>query len=371
MPGEPVTGSGSPAESAGAISPPIPEQGSTGPSVRDEDLAKTDERTDLEAVPPTPSEELVPVVTGGVQKDTVPVPPDEYTDEKGLHLPEKEPLPARTGARARKPARKKKKASPAPAKTTAQPESLPGYAYPVLSDLDDRGDVWPEEPARLPVDTLVQADVPGMSPPGRGEQVGLPDRVVFPVLSPAIPDMIPETLPVVQAPAGQPPAPPAEKIPVRVLAAIAIMLLIIIGAAAIILFSPAGNPIEPGHPVITPTLTPLPVTTIIPQAAIPAEGVWVEVSYNGTYLGEYGNPGGFREVRVTGEQFYPIKDSNGLVQATFRKLDYSGDILSVKVYNNGRMVTQVTRSAPGGTIALLVNSTTGKAPFVPVTATGG
>ncbi len=373
MPGEPVTGSGSPAESAGAISPPIPGQASTGPSVRDEDLAKTDERTDLAAVPPTPSEELVPVVTGGVQKDTVPVPPDEYTDEKGLHLPEKEPLPARTGARARKPARKKKKASPAPAKTTAQPESSPGYAYPALSDLDDRGEVWPEEPARLPVDTLVQADVPGMSPPGRGEQVGLPDRVVFPVLSPAIPDMIPETPPVVQAPAGKPPAPPAEKIPVRVLAAIAIMLLIIIGAAAIILFSPAGNPIEPGHPVITPTLTPLPVTTIIPQAAIPAEGVWVKVTYNGTFIGSYGNPGpaNQHEVRGSGEQVYPIMNSNYLVQASFTKQDYYGNTLIVEVYNNGTLVKQFKTSAPGGTIALLVNSTTGKAPFVPVTATGG
>ena len=98
------------------------------------------------------------------------------------------------------------------------------------------------------------------------------------------------------------------------------MLLIIIGAAAIILFSPAGNPIEPGHPVITPTLTPLPVTTIIPQAAIPAEGVWVKVTYNGTFIGSYT---GIRarsnqhEVRVSGEQVYPIMNSNYLVQASF------------------------------------------------------
>ena len=369
MPGEPVTGPGSPAESAGAISPPTPGQGSTGVPVRDEDLPKTDERTDQAVVPAIPSEELVLVATGEVQKDTVPVPPDERTDEKGLQGTEKEPLPARTGARARKPARKKKKSSPAPAKTTAQPESSPGYAYPALSDPDDRGDVLREEPARLPADTPGQANVPGISPPGRGEQVGLPDRVVFPVLSPAIPDTTPETPPVVQTPAGQPPAPQPEKIPVRVLAAVAIILLIIIGAAAITLFSPAGNPIGPSHPVITPTLTPLPVT-IIPAIVIPSEGVWVGVSYNGTYLGKYGNPGGLIEVRGTGEQFYPIKDSNGLVQASFTKQDYYGDTLIVGVYNNGTMVRQFTTSAPGGTITLLVNSTTGKAPFVPVTTTG-
>ncbi|MGB7808500.1 hypothetical protein [Methanoregula sp.] len=364
VPGEPVTGPGSPAESAGAISPPTPGQGNAGPSIRDEDLAKTDERTDQAAVPPTPSEELVPVVTGRGQKDTVPVLPDELTDEKGLQETEKEPLPARTGARARKPAKKKKKTSPAPAKTTAQPESSPEYAYPALSDPDDRGDVSREDPARLPVDNPGQADVPGMSPPGRGEQVGLPDRVVFPVLFPAIPDTIPET------PAGQPPAPQPEKIPVMVFAAVAIVLLIIIGAAAITFLYPAGNPTGPVHPVITPTLTPLPVTTI-PATVIPLQGVWVKVTYNGTFIGSYGNPGpaNQHEVRGTGEQVYPIMNSNDLVQASFTKQDYYGDTLIVEVYNNGTLIKQFKTSAPKGTISILVNSTTGKAPFVPVTTT--
>ena len=64
-------------------------------------------------------------------------------------------------------------------------------------------------------------------------------------------------------------------------------------------------------------------------------------------------------------------NSNYLVQASFTKQDYYGNTLIVEVYNNGTLVKQFKTSAPGGTIALLVNSTTGKAPFVPVTATGG
>ena len=63
-------------------------------------------------------------------------------------------------------------------------------------------------------------------------------------------------------------------------------------------------------------------------------------------------------------------NSNDLVQASFTKQDYYGDTLIVEVYNNGTLVKQFKTSAPKGTISILVNSTTGKAPFVPVTTTG-
>jgi hypothetical protein len=100
---------------------------------------------------------------------------------------------------------------------------------------------------------------------------------------------------------------------------------------------------------------------------IPTEGVWVKVMYNGTFVGTYGNPGDLREVRGTGEQIYAIKNTNDLVQASFTKQDDYGDILTVEVYNNGTRVTQVTKRTPGGTIAILVDPKTGKAPYVPVT----
>src|SRR5208283_1319642 len=104
-----------------------------------------------------------------------------------------------------------------------------------------------------------------------------------------------------------------------------------------------------------------------PAGRNPPGGVWVKVTYNGTYYGEYGNPGSLIEARGTGVQFYAIKNSNGLVQDTFRKMDYSGETLTVEVYNNGTMVTHISKSTPGGTIALLVDPVTGKAPYVPVT----
>jgi hypothetical protein len=150
------------------------------------------------------------------------------------------------------------------------------------------------------------------------------------------------------------------------MAVIILVILAVIGGAAIILLHPAGNTSGPDHPAITPTQTLLPITTNTP-VVIPTGGVWVKVTYNGTFVGTYGNPGGLIEVRGTGEQVYAIKNTNDLVQASFTKQDDYGDILTVEVYNNGTRVTQVTKRTPGGTIAILVDPKTGKAPYVPVT----
>jgi hypothetical protein len=76
---------------------------------------------------------------------------------------------------------------------------------------------------------------------------------------------------------------------------------------------------------------------------------------------------GFGKSGGPGDQFYQIKDSTGLVQASFEKLDDYGDTLTVGVYNNGTQVTQVEKRAPRATIAILVDPATGKAPYVPVT----
>jgi hypothetical protein len=150
------------------------------------------------------------------------------------------------------------------------------------------------------------------------------------------------------------------------MAAIILVILAILGGVAVMLLHPAGNSDGPDQPVIAPTQTLLPITTTAPNI-IPAEGVWVKVTYNGTFLGTYGNPGALKEVRGTGEQIYAIKNSNDLVQALFTKQDDYGDVLTVEVYNNGTMVTQVSKRTPRGTISILVDPKTGKAPYVPVT----
>jgi hypothetical protein len=214
-------------------------------------------------------------------------------------------------------------------------------------------------------------DAPAGSQPEPAIQTGLPDTVVFPVLSgvshPDTPETPPAKIPpAVLTPADKPRVSQPVKIPVRAIAAIILVILAILGGAAVMLLHPTGNPTEPDHPVITLTPTILPITTTAP-IVVPADGVWVKVTYNGTFVGKYGNPGGLKEVRGTGEQLYAIKNNNDLVQVSFTKQDDYGDFLTVEVYNNGTMVTQVAKRTPGGTIFILVDPKTGKAPYVPVT----
>ncbi|HVP97338.1 MAG TPA: hypothetical protein VMS83_09365 [Methanoregula sp.] len=211
--------------------------------------------------------------------------------------------------------------------------------------------------------------------PEAGEPVGIPESVIFPVLTGEASDTgHPATTPPIppergEPASGKPPRMPKRRPPATV-AAIAIVLLVIIGGITLVLLLPAWeNQAGSEYSPATPGVTLQPVTTATP-ITIPPGGVWVKVSYNGTYYGKYGNPGSLIEVRGTGEQVYPVKNSNDLVEASFRKLDYSGDNMTVEIYNNGEMVKQAFKTSPAGEIDLLVNSTTGKPPFVPVTTTG-
>jgi hypothetical protein len=251
-------------------------------------------------------------------------------------------------------------------------KNLPEPGVPELSDIEER-DGPSGTPAEVPVNAGIESPDhrDDSDTPRTGVQAGLPDAVVFPVLSGAETGEVPETLagtpPAVPSPGDQPPVPQPGKIPVRVMAAIIIILLVILGGAAIISLYPAGNAGGLVNQSVTPVnQTPVPAMTT-PTVTVPSGGVWVKVTYNGTFLGTYGNPGALKEVRGTGEQVYAIKNPDDLVQASFTKQDNYGDTLTVEVYNNGTLVTQVTKRTPRGTISILVNPKTGKAPYVPVT----
>jgi hypothetical protein len=236
---------------------------------------------------------------------------------------------------------------------------------------------------KIPSVTVSSEEIPGSHLPGQGNEsttlpteapdgIGLPDTVVFPVLSGSVnKHEPPKPLKGMSPTAGVPPVLPMGKKPAVTLVAMVLVLIVVFGAAAIIVLSSSGNPNSPNYPAITPNATSSPVTMAIPTSVIiPPHGVWVKVTYNGTFVGSYGNPGpaNQQEVRGTGEQIYAIRDSNDTVQATFTKQDYSGNILTVEVYNNGTRVTQVSKSSPKAEIDILVNPKTG-APYAPVTTT--
>ena len=350
-----------------------------GVIIQGEGMVKTARISDQATAPVTPFDELEPRTTDGVPESSGPIQPEEGPGEEEttptskvtepkidtgspILIPSEFLLNLKNTPEPRIPEQQGQEESEGvPVKKPAEPRADNGTG---ISDLTGET----AAPVKAVPDQGVAPDISRQKP---GIQTGLPDTVVFPVLSGAPHPDKPETPPAktppkVLAPADQPPTPQPVKIPFRAIAAIILVILAIIGGAAVMLLHPAGNSEGPDQPVVAPTQTPLPITTTAP-IVIPAEGVWVKVTYNGTFLGTYGNPGALKEVRGTGEQIYAIKNSNDLVQALFTKQDDYGDVLTVEVYNNGTRVTQVSKRTPRGTISILVDPKTGKAPYVPVT----
>jgi len=107
--------------------------------------------------------------------------------------------------------------------------------------------------------------------------------------------------------------------------------------------SPATIPKTPVTPVITTPVTPAQVTVLIPQ-----NGVWVRVTYPGTYTGAIGMPGDLHASTDSGDRFYQISTTNGTVAVALQKTDGSSDKLNVEIYKNGVLVKQASTIAPKG-----------------------
>jgi len=166
--------------------------------------------------------------------------------------------------------------------------------------------------------------------------------------------------------AGSSPAPPPRHVRKPSLFTVAIILILIVGmAAGAFLYSEyltAGTG-DTRAPVVVPESTvrqaPVPAPAIIP-----AEGTWVRVEYNGTFVGWVGAPGSLRHVGGSGEQLYPIQNDTRYVQASFQKQDYTGKTLAVEVYTSGVMTYRRTVRSPMGEIAFLIDPRTAELPGV-------
>jgi hypothetical protein len=100
-------------------------------------------------------------------------------------------------------------------------------------------------------------------------------------------------------------------------------------------------------PVVTSTITPGPTKVMIPP-----NGVWVRASYPGTYIGLIGTPGNQLEVSGTGDKFYPISTSDGIIAAVLQKKDGSGDKIILEVYKNGVMLKRESSVTPKGIVEI-------------------
>ncbi len=160
----------------------------------------------------------------------------------------------------------------------------------------------------------------------------------------------------------------------KALAIGAIVIVFIALAVMAFLYStmPGEPPATPVTPVITPALTtaattiatpavqqtPSPkitqVTTVVPVKMIPEKGIWVRIDYAGNYTGRIGSSGDLKQVNASGEQYYQLAITEGIVEATIQKQDGSGKALTIEVYQNGRMMARSTKTTPLATIDLRV-----------------
>jgi len=195
----------------------------------------------------------------------------------------------------------------------------------------------------------------------------------------------PEPVPA-EAPPDRHPIPPSQGIrPLRttlVYAAVLLIALAVIAAVAVLLVplepeSPAG-PSIPSTPGIVPVTTSSPVTVQptpesmgTPQItaiglslplSVPLEGVWVGVNSTSNYTGRVGNTGFMQPFSGSGNNYYKISGSNRTVQVSVQKLDNSGALLAVAIYRNGTLISTSSVTSPKGTIEMLIDPLTARAP---------
>jgi hypothetical protein len=171
-----------------------------------------------------------------------------------------------------------------------------------------------------------------------------------------------------QEPSGGAP-PPAPRSVRRTVIAVSVIIMVILamaGGAYLLLHPVSQKNAEPPAPIVTfiptiETIVPTPSaepTETVPGVVIPKDGVWVRVTCNGTFVGWVGNPGYLQNVRGSNDQFYKILKSTSLVQVSFQKQDYSGEVLAVAVYRDGELIERRTVRAPMGEIAFIINPKT-------------
>jgi hypothetical protein len=191
-----------------------------------------------------------------------------------------------------------------------------------------------------------------------------------------------------EAPPIRHPIPPAREIrPFRTTLAYAAVLLLVIAlvAAGAMLLLPKGSgqnsmpvtpapgivqtvtmppqtaqPVTPG-PAATRITTPVPS---LPARSVPQEGVWVRVNSTAYYVGTVGNPELMQKIAGTGDNFYKILRSDHSVQVSVQKQDNSGAVLAVGIYRNGTLISTRSVTSPMGSVDLLIDPLTARAPGI-------
>ena len=136
--------------------------------------------------------------------------------------------------------------------------------------------------------------------------------------------------------------------------------IVAVAAIALTFFLGNGNPGQvPGGQTTVPsgsqtsgTGTTFPTVKPTTPVAIPAVGLFVEVSYIGGFNGTYGIDNSVQKVRNSGDRLFTIDNATGNVTATFTKEDKSSHVLTVDIWKDGRLLTTASNSSSFGTASV-------------------
>ena len=98
------------------------------------------------------------------------------------------------------------------------------------------------------------------------------------------------------------------------------------------------------------------------MASVPQSGVWVQVNSTANYTGSVGNAGFMQPFSGSGNNFYKVLWNDRTVQVSVQKQDNSGALLAVAIYRDGTLIDTHSVTSPMGTVDLLIDPLTARAP---------
>ena len=249
---------------------------------------------------------------------------------------------------------------------------------PLIEDSVPRTTTAPIIPAKQahiahPADLAEPADqIPATGPDSVTPDTAVPaGEVKWPVLTPSA---TPGTAASPAAPVAPqamvshpPPTPAPRKFPVKLIAVLALVILVVIAGVYVFTQNPSVKPGVTPTPEITIPETTIPPATVAtvrttavpvttpqqvtqPSALVPTSGVFVKVTTTGKYSGAVGTPGRLREISDSGDHFYQISTTDGPVVVNIQKSDGTSAVLAIDVYKDGTVMKHVQTSAPKGQI---------------------
>jgi len=150
---------------------------------------------------------------------------------------------------------------------------------------------------------------------------------------------------------------------IGIIAVLAIAAVFFLGGGS---SSPAASPASSSGSSSPGTSTAAPQTTLLKStgvaaitvtattpASVPATGIWVEVNYLGSFVGQYGTSGNMSVEKDSGDKVYPVNGGNGTISAIFQKQDDSSrHDLTVQIWKDGTVVKFASNSSAFGIVSI-------------------